>query len=156
MRRRNLLLLLLAAALPLAGCRRGPVPKSAIPAGWTERSLARYDRDTLYDYVDGGADRYLKRGFRGLVAVRYTDAAGDELTLDAYDLGAPANAAALLGETRLPQARPLAAGDAALAHDYGVHCRRGGTYVEITIPRADAALGAAAAAFARAACGPGR
>jgi hypothetical protein len=147
------LLVLAALVGPLAACRPRPaVPRSAIPAGWTERSRTRYDRDTLYDYVDGGADRYLKKGFRGLTATRYADAAGDEITVDAYDLGTAANAAALQAETKLPQARPFGAGDAALAHDYGVHCRHGGLYVEITTPRAGPALAAAAAAFARAAC----
>jgi hypothetical protein len=142
------------AALALAAlgaCRGGPV-RGALPAGFNLQQSARYDRTTLYDYVDGGADRYLKRGFRGLVTGRYANRAGDEVTVDAYDLGAPAHAAALMAETRLPAARPLAVGDAALAHDYGVHCRRGAAYVEITIGRSDDALRAAAEAFARAAC----
>ncbi len=138
----------------LAACHGTPrhLPRAAVPAGWRELSRARYDRATLYDYVDGGADRYLRRGFKGLAAARYVNAADDELTLDLYDLGTAENARALLAEAKVPHSRPVAVGDEALAHAYGLHFRRGAIYGEVTVPRAEPALQQAAEAFARAAC----
>jgi len=164
--------LALVVALPLAagGCTRKShhaapqadasvapgsrhLARQAIPAGWTEASRAVYDRKTIFDYIDGGADRYLKKGFRQLYAARYVNAAKDELTVDLYDQGTPANAAAIFADSRVPHPRPVSACDGALAHDYGLQLRSGPVYGEITVPRADPALQAAAAAFARAVCG---
>jgi hypothetical protein len=150
-----LALVLCGSLLP--GCRAGDfLAPGALPAGWSERSRARYDRNTLFDYIDGGAERYLGRGFRALAAARYGNAAGDEVTVDIYDMGAPANAAAVMDDTRVPHPRRLTLGDAAVAHDYGVHCRRGPRYVEVSVPRIDPALATAAEAVARAACVPAR
>ena len=42
-----------------------------------------------YGYIDGGADRYLRQGFRRLHAARYVNVATDEVTVDLYDLGQP-------------------------------------------------------------------
>jgi hypothetical protein len=53
---------------------------------------AVYDRKTLYDYMDGGAEVYLAFDFREVFVRKYADAAGDELVLDIYDMGSPAEA----------------------------------------------------------------
>jgi len=131
----------------------GHLAKSRIPGGWTEESRATYDEKTIFDYIDGGADRFLKKGFRRLHAARYVNAAKDDVTVDLYDMGKPENAAAIFADTRVPKPRPLAACDGALAHDYGLQLRHGRVYGEITVPRVDPALHAAAAAFAKAVCG---
>jgi hypothetical protein len=148
----RLLVFLLGLVVLVGGCRSSRRAPQWLPAGWTEKSRARYDRSNLYDYVDGGADRYLKRGFRGLATARYANRAGDALTVDAYDMGAVMNATETMNDAKLPSPRPLALGDASVGHEFGVHCRRGGLYVEVTIPRATPALTAAAEAFARVTC----
>lgn len=51
-----------------------------------------YDRKTLYDYMDGGAEVYLAFDFRGVFVRKYVDGAGNELVLDIYDMGSPAEA----------------------------------------------------------------
>ena len=51
-----------------------------------------YDRKTLYDYMDGGAEVYLAFDFREAWTRTYADAAGRELALDVYDMGSPAEA----------------------------------------------------------------
>jgi len=53
---------------------------------------AVYDKTTLYDYMDGGAEVYLAFGFREVFVRKYADAAGNELVLDIYDMGSPAEA----------------------------------------------------------------
>ncbi|MBI5477373.1 MAG: hypothetical protein HY906_00875 [Deltaproteobacteria bacterium] len=156
--------LALVVAIGLVGCGRGSsggapaapaaghLAKQRIPAGWTEQSRDAYDEKTIFDYIDGGADRYLKQGFRRLHAARYASAAADEVTVDLYDLGQPENAAAIYAATPVPKPRPVTACDEALGHDYGLKLRRGRVYGEITASRADPALQTAAAAFARAVC----
>jgi hypothetical protein len=53
---------------------------------------AVYDRKTLYDYMDGGAEVYLAFDFREVFVRKYADAAGNEMNLDIYDMGSPAEA----------------------------------------------------------------
>ena len=132
---------------------RGHLAKQQVPAGWSEESHATYDQKTIFDYINGGADRFLKKGFRQLHAARYTNAAKDELTVDLYDMGTTANAAAIFADSRVPKPRPVQACDGALGHDYGLQLKSGAVYGEITVPKADPALQAAAEAFAKAVCG---
>jgi len=145
----------------LVACGRGSVGESSapghlagrsLPAGWTEESRSTYDEKTIFEYIDGGAERYLRQGFRRLYAARYVDAARDELTVDLYDMGKPENAAAIFADTRVPKPRPVAGCDSAEAHDYGLQLRHGRIYGEVTVLRVDPALQVAAAAFARAVC----
>jgi len=53
---------------------------------------AVYDRKTLYGYMDGGAEVYLAFDFRQVFVRKFANAAGDELVLDIYDMGSPAEA----------------------------------------------------------------
>lgn len=53
---------------------------------------AVYDRKTLYDYMDGGAEVYLAFDFREVFVRKYADSAGNEIVLDIYDMGSPAEA----------------------------------------------------------------
>lgn len=135
-----------AAAAP------GHLAKGRAPAGWTEQDRKTYDPKTIFDYINGGAERYLRKGFRRLHAARYARGT-DEVTVDLYDLGRPENAAAIFTETPTPKPRPVAACDEALGHEYGLKLRHGQVYGEVTASRADPALQQAAEAFARAVCG---
>jgi hypothetical protein len=51
-----------------------------------------YNRETLYDYMDGGAEVYLAFDFQQVWARKYTNPAGLELRLDIYDMGSPEEA----------------------------------------------------------------
>lgn len=46
-----------------------------------------YDRGTLYDYMDGGAEVYLAFDLRQVRARKYVGPQDKELTLDVYDMG---------------------------------------------------------------------
>lgn len=51
-----------------------------------------FNRQTLYDYMDGGAEVYLAFDFREVWARKYNGPGGKEMTLDIYDMGSPAEA----------------------------------------------------------------
>lgn len=53
---------------------------------------AVYDRKTLYDYMDGGAEVYLAFDFRQVFARKYGGPGGKEISLDIYDMGTSAEA----------------------------------------------------------------
>jgi hypothetical protein len=85
----------LPALLPLNGglaMDLGPkVPRQVLD--WTASGEdAVYDRRTLYDYMDGGAEVYLAFDFRRVFVRKYADAAANEIVLDVYDMGSPAEA----------------------------------------------------------------
>lgn len=46
-----------------------------------------YNRETLYDYMDGGAEVYLAFDFRQVWTRKYSAPGGKELSLDIYDMG---------------------------------------------------------------------
>lgn len=53
---------------------------------------AVYDRKTLFDYMDGGAEVYLAYDFREVFVRKFADAEDNEINLDIYDMGSPAEA----------------------------------------------------------------
>lgn len=46
-----------------------------------------YDRKTIFNYMDGGAEVYLAFDFREVFVRKYKDPSGDEIVLDVYDMG---------------------------------------------------------------------
>lgn len=65
-------------------------PPNGSVAGWRKRApIAFYDRDTLYNYIDGQADAFFVFDFRACAAVDYVkDSAGKaSVTVDVYDMG---------------------------------------------------------------------
>ncbi|MHB8055454.1 MAG: DUF6599 family protein [Candidatus Aminicenantales bacterium] len=51
-----------------------------------------FDRKTLYDYMDGGAEVYLAFDYREVFVRRFADSGENEIVLDIYDMGSPAEA----------------------------------------------------------------
>ncbi|HSN53334.1 MAG TPA: DUF6599 family protein [Candidatus Sulfomarinibacteraceae bacterium] len=106
------------AAATMLGCG-GPPPPSGAPSelaailppatelqGWTiAEGPVRHSPDSLYEYVNGGADRYLANGFRELVHVRYQR--GEDptacVTLDVYDMGSELGAFGIFSAARRPE-----------------------------------------------------
>ena len=61
--------------------------------GWKVRGEdARYGRDTLYDYIDGGAELYLSYGFKGVINRTYVKANQPDMVVDIFDMDASQNA----------------------------------------------------------------
>lgn len=46
-----------------------------------------YTRDTLYDYIDGGAELYIAYNFKELLAVKYEKGEEEEIVIDFFDMG---------------------------------------------------------------------
>jgi len=66
------------------------LPDESILEGWTVADgPTAYRPEDLYDYLNGGAERYLSYGFERLLHVRYQVEGDDEsgIDLDLYDMG---------------------------------------------------------------------
>ncbi len=73
------------------------LPPASMLEGWrVAEGPAAYLPDTLYEYLDGGAARYVSYGLRRLVHVRYENERESEpradVTLDIFDMGAAPSA----------------------------------------------------------------
>jgi hypothetical protein len=88
----------IVAALVLAALAGGNVkdlgPRlPAEIAGWKAAGADHiYDRKTIFDYLDGGAEVYLAFDLREVFVRKFKSAAGTEIALDIYDCGSPAEA----------------------------------------------------------------
>jgi hypothetical protein len=51
-----------------------------------------YNRETLYDYIDGGAEVYLAYDLRDVASRKYAKPGRPDITLDMFDMGSPADA----------------------------------------------------------------
>ena len=68
---------------------------------WEAKGADRtFDRRTLYDYLDGGAEVYLAFDFRRAWVRRYAAPGGREMNLDVYEMGSPAEAFGLFSSDR--------------------------------------------------------
>jgi hypothetical protein len=93
----------------------GLLPPPAELAGWTiADGPVEYVPDTLYEYLDGGAERYRTYGFVRLVHARYR--LGDDpiacVTVDVYDMADELGAFGIFSAGRPPgvEKRPWGAG----------------------------------------------
>ena len=100
--------------------------------GWiVTEGLAEHGPDTLYDYLDGGAERYLSYGFRRLVHVRYGRAGDDRsgITLDLFDMGSDLGAFGIYSMARRPDSPPEDWGAEGWAEADVAHAWKGCVYL---------------------------
>jgi hypothetical protein len=63
------------------------------PAGWTPAGeVAVYDRETLYDLVDGQADAFFAYGFEAAAVRTYEKSGGETLRVEIWQAATPADA----------------------------------------------------------------
>jgi len=103
-----------AAVLDALRAAHGPVVPAAAELGASSREdIGTFDRDTLYEYINGAADGYLARGFERCAAADYSFAAagGPEvvITLEVYRFASPEGAVGQL-DAELPAAAVPVAG----------------------------------------------
>ena len=91
--------MLIFVLLPILACvcKAEAVPmEKLVPtymSGWkSDGQDAAYDRKTLYDYIDGGAEVYLAYGFRQVLARRLLRTGQPAITVDLFDMGSSADA----------------------------------------------------------------
>ena len=127
-----LLLILSLPGLLMGQEGEGGSPPAVIPAQVKERlerllpepsevgaaqtGQQKFFSSDLYQYIDGGADVYLDYGLVALLHQEYK-ASGTEITLDIYDMGAPANAFGIYAAESAPDYHFLPIG----AEGYGTN-----------------------------------
>lgn len=70
-------------------------------SGWQAESADEsYDREALYQYIDGGAELYLTYNFQRVVARRYVKQQAPEIVLEIYDMNHPCDAYGIFSAER--------------------------------------------------------
>jgi hypothetical protein len=86
--------------LSLAGCGKGQpasltefFPDAGAVPGWTPSGeVELYDRENIYDLVDGQAESFFAYGFERVAVQDYENAAGAALSVEIWQLATPADA----------------------------------------------------------------
>jgi len=86
--------------LSLAGCGKSQpasliefFPSAGVVPGWTpSREVELYDRENIYDLVDGQAESFFAYGFERVAVQDYENAAGAALSVEIWQLATPADA----------------------------------------------------------------
>jgi hypothetical protein len=69
--------------------------------GWNlQDSVETYDRETIFDYIDGAGEVYRSYGFRNVEVYRFTAADKPEITVEIFDMGSPDDAYGVFSHAR--------------------------------------------------------
>lgn len=96
--KREIALGLLVFALALSGCRGKAAPAGVLPdaealPGWAPAGdVEVFERQNLYDLVDGQAEAFFAYGFEQVAVRRYENAEGKDLRVEVWQLATPADA----------------------------------------------------------------
>jgi hypothetical protein len=126
------------AASPTAGSANpgvsGLLPAAAAFEGWTlAEGPLTFRPDTLYEYLDGAAPRYLDYGFREAVHVRYA-LGGDpqaSVAVDVYDMGSTLGAFGIYSSARPPGVEPRPWGAEGYRSETVAAAWKGSVYVHV-------------------------
>ncbi len=70
-------------------------------AGWKKVNPPDlYTPENLSNYIDGGAELYLSYNFKGALALKYKDAADNEISVDIFDMGTSYDAFGVFAHSR--------------------------------------------------------
>lgn len=69
-----------------------------------------YNKDTLYDYIDGGAELYIAYNFKEVLAVKYEKGEDSEIVVDFFDMGSSYDAFGIFSHGREEENEKLGQG----------------------------------------------
>jgi hypothetical protein len=114
------LVALALASTALTGCGdRGsdgsmPAMTDLLPeqtAGWARGdSSVAYDRETIFDYINGAGEVYRSYAFSHVVVAVYSGPAGPDITVELFDMGNPADAYGVFSYARESEESGLGGG----------------------------------------------
>ncbi len=89
----------------------------------------------LFNYIDGGAETYLKYGCRGVATAVYLASFKAPFTLDVFDMGSAAGAEAVFIKEEVAPGLDPRLGDRSILYDGALYFSLGRYYVKITAGR---------------------
>ena len=130
-------------AIPVAGelaSAEGYAPPADL-AGYGLAETLSFDAETLYEYINGQAPRYIDFGFESLTVGQYDPAQSDSsappLVVDVYDMGARRNAYGIFADNVSPEDDKLDAGNAGILSGNVAAFWKGPYFVRVSSPTDD-------------------
>jgi hypothetical protein len=138
----GLLLILVISILPALGAgdvareEKGASPLlSLLPElnSWKlSEGLQNYLPDTLFQYIDGGAEIYLSYDFKELVVAQYKKENSEaSLTLEIYDMGNKKNSFGIYAAERFPESHFLSLGNQGYLEEGSLNFIAGKNYIKL-------------------------
>ncbi len=101
--------------------------------GWKQvGEIQSFDPNTLYEYIDGGADLYLAYDFQELKVAEYQNDKKASVTVDVYRHRTPTHAFGVYSQERVPGANFIDVGVQGYVEKHSLNFLSGNTYVKIT------------------------
>jgi hypothetical protein len=121
-----------------AGCKKqaatagGVFPATNEVSGWTKVGETRtFAGDDLANYIDGGADKYLKAGFRSVATSDYKFSDQTQVTADVYAMATAEGAKAIFESDPAGDAKSAPVGAVARLYAQSLVFRKGPYVVQI-------------------------
>jgi len=118
-RSRNSLLRLLPVETDLKGWTLDGEPQTAEGIG-------------LFELINGGAEEYVKEGFRRAVLTTYRDPGGKRINLDIYEMLSPESATSIYRKRAGDKGNKVSVGEEASMEDYYLNFRKGAYLVTVS------------------------
>ncbi len=102
-------------------------------SGWKQvGEIQTFDPNTLYEYINGGADLYLANDFEELKVAEYQNDKKAAVTVDVYRHRTPIHAFGIYSQERFPGASLIDVGVQGYQEKHALNFLSGNTYVKIT------------------------
>ena len=101
--------------------------------GWTlDGEPQTAEGMALFDLIDGGAEEYVKAGFRRAVTATYQNKEGKRINLDIFEMLSPESATSIYRKKAGGRGTKVAVGDEATMEDYYLNFRKGAYQVTLS------------------------
>jgi hypothetical protein len=102
-------------------------------SGWKQvGEIQTFNPNTLYEYINGGADLYLAYDFEELKVAEYQNDKKASVTVDVYRQRTPTHAFGIYSQERFPGANFIDVGVQGYLEKHALNFLSGNTYVKIT------------------------
>ena len=102
-----------------------PFPESNQVTGWHKGEVRYFDAAHLHEYINGGAEVYIKAGVVGTATADYTYRDGGDAVADVYTMNDARGAQTIFDADSAGQAQPVKLGDAAYSSGQTLLFRQG-------------------------------
>jgi hypothetical protein len=109
------------------------LPSESDLKGWTldgEPQTAEGNR--LFELINGGAEEYVKQGFRRAIIATYRNDEGKRINLDIYEMLSPESARNIYRNKAGEKGQKVCVGDEAAMEDYYMNFRKGSYQVALS------------------------
>ena len=109
------------------------LPPATELKGWTlDGEPQTADGMALFELINGGAEEYVKEGFRRAVLATYTNSEGKRINVDIFEMLSPENTKSIHHKKAGDKGIKVSVGDEGTLEDYYLNFRKGAYQVTLS------------------------